>query len=270
MLPFVIPLSVALLGLSAAPALAWNESLLTPQGLATVEGDPGTDAPLRLMVGGRELLRIEDWYESWPEAVVGNWLLLAVSEGGTACPMEWMWVELDSGALSPVFGNCASLDSAREAPDGALVARLYSYDLDWPKSDFVFDGTAVVEVPLPQEPAPFPPGAPADDWVGRYSYELFMASDWKGPLSRLLGKDGYDEAQEAFARSSPFEVQGDWVAASACMMHACMMLQGAVAIHRGDGRVLVEILAEGEPPRLYGQPDGPLPPAIEEIMTPPI
>jgi hypothetical protein len=268
MRPFVLPLSIlAALGLGAAPALAWRESLDTPRGLATVEGDPGMDASLRLMVGGRQLFETQDWYEIWPEAVLGNWLLLAVSEGGTACEVEWMWVELDSGATSPVFGTCGMVEGVSRSADGSPTATLYAYDLDWPRSNFVFDGTTVAEVPLPQEPAAVPPGAPADDWLGRYPYELFMASDWKGPLTRLLGKAGYDQAQEAFGQSVPFEVQGDWVAASACMVHACTALAGAIAIHRGDGRILVAMRPEGGPGQLFGEPGGPLPPALQEVMA---
>lgn len=254
-------------GLVATPGLAWQETLETPRGLARVEGERGGNDDLRLIVGERELYRTGEWLDIWPEAVAGDWLLFGLTEGGSACGMMWAWVHLDSGVASEVFGTCGMVDGVSARGDGIVTASLHSYDPDWPISDFVFDGEAVVEVPRPQRPAAVPPGSPADDWIGRYPYELFRASDWRGPLSELLGKDGYAEAQSGFGQVVAFEVEGDWVAASGCMSHACTGMQAAIAIHRGDGRILVALLPYGELPRLYGEPRGPLPPSVEEIMS---
>jgi hypothetical protein len=255
------------LGLAASPALSCQEALDTPRGLARAEGERGSEEPLRLVVGERELYRTEEWLDIWPEAVAGDWLLLGLTEGGTACGMMWAWVHLDSGAASEVFGTCGMVEGVSVRGDGIVTARAHSYDPDWPMSDFVFDGSEVVEIPRPQAPAAVPPGAPADEWIGRAPFELFRASDWRGPLSELMGKESYDEAQSAFGQVVAFEAQGDWVAASGCMAHACLQMQGAIAIHRGDGRILVALLPHGEPPRLYGEPRGPLPPSVEEIMS---
>lgn len=251
---------------AAAPALA-QEPVETPLGPTRVEGEAFSEEGLRLLVGDRELLRSTDDMSIWAEASVGDLLLVGLASGGTACAVLWRWVDVRTGEATEPFGTCADVAEVREAEDGTAVVTMGSPDPDFPRSDFVFDGAAVVEVPLPQEPAALPPDAPADGWVGRFAYEPFVASDWRAPLVALLGETGYDLAQEAFGIAGPFEAQGKWVTGWGCMAHACDILEGALAIHREDGRLLVAISEEGEPPRLWGEPEGPLPPMLAEIMA---
>ncbi len=258
-----LPLLAALSG----PALAWNETLETPFGVARAEGDYLANEPRRLLVGEREVFRTEDWYSLWPQAVVGDWLLAGVSEGGSQCLAQWMWIDLATGAQSEVFGTCAMVEEVRAEPDGSLTVAMYSFDPDVPVSNFVFDGSVVTEFRDGQKPAAVPPGAPADDLVGRYPHELFHASDWRRPLVELLGPEGYDLGQEAFGRAGPFEVEGDWVVAWGCMLHACALLEGRIAIHRGDGRILVALAEEKELPVLWGEPGGAMPPTVAELMA---
>lgn len=265
LLAALLPVALAV----ASPAAAWKESLETPEGLARVEGDSREGEPLRLLLSERELWRTEDWLRIWPEAVAGDWLLVGVTQGGTACPIEWIWIHRASGAASEVFGTCAMAREVRVEPDESLSVLMSSYDPDEPVSRFAFDGATIREFRQGQEPAAVPPGAPADDWVGRWPYELFVASDWRGPLIALLGEEGYDEAQAAFGQVGPFEVEGDWVAAWGCIMHACPMLEGRIAIHRGDGRIIVALAEIDAAPRLYGDPRGPLPPTVAELMERP-
>ena len=51
------------------------------------------------------------------------------------------------------------------------------------------------------------------------------------------------------------------------MAHACGEAWGAVAIHRVDGRLLVALARWGEVPRLWGDPDGPLPAPVAHVMA---
>ena len=227
------------LSLVATPGLAWQETLETPRGLARVEGERGGDDDLRLIVGERELYRTGEWMDIWPEAVAGDWLLFGLTEGGSACGMMWAWVHLDSGAASEVFGTCGMVDGVSARGDGIVTASLHSYDPDWPISDFVFDGESVVEVPRPQRPAAVPPGSPADDWIGRYPYELFRASDWRGPLSVLLGKGGYAPAQSGCGQVVVLEVERVWGAAAGWGGHGFNGIDVAVALHGNDGRILL-------------------------------
>jgi hypothetical protein len=262
--PVLLSLSL-LIGLVTGPALAWNEALDTPEGVARVEGDRAAMEPLTLFVGGRALWRTEDWLRIWPEQVVGRWLLVGLTQGGTACPTEWMWLNLDSGAASEVFGTCGGIDEVREEPDGSLSVATYSYDADWPIWRYGFDGTTVTEVREPQRPAEIPPGAPAEQWIGRAPFEIFRASDWRGPLVELWGEEVYDEAQSAFGQVGYFEVEGDWIVAWGCMSHACGMLEGRIALHREDGRIVLVLAEIDEMPRIYGEPGGALPPLLAEL-----
>ncbi len=117
--PVLLSLSL-LSGLPAGSVLAWNETLDTPEGVVRVDGDGAEMEPLTLFVGDRALWRTEDWLRIWPEQVVGDWLLVGLTQGGTACPMEWMWIDLKTGALSEVFGTCGMAEEVREEPDGSV------------------------------------------------------------------------------------------------------------------------------------------------------
>lgn len=261
-------LAVAL-ALAASSALAQDGPVETPLGPARVEGEAFSDEGLRLIVGDRELLRSTEDMAIWPAAVVGNLLLVGLASGGTACAAQWRWVNLRTGAATEPFGTCSDSAEVSAVEEDRVVVTMPSWNPDFPRSDFVYNGATMTEVPLPQEPAAVPPGTPGDAWIGRYPYEIFVASDWRGPLVALLGAEGYDLAQEAFGIAGPFEAQGEWVAGWGCMAHACGVLGGAVAIHRGDGRLLVAIAGEEEPPRLWGDPQGPLPPMLAEAMAGP-
>jgi hypothetical protein len=62
------------------------------------------------------------------------------------------------------------------------------------------------------------------------------------------------------------EAEGGWVAGAG--FDRLTGGQGAIAISRDDGRLLVAVReAEGAAPRLWGDPRGPLPPAVAEVMA---
>lgn len=262
------PSLLAVLAL-AAPALAQEEPVQTPLGPTRVEGEAFSEEGLRLFVGDRELLRSTDDMALWAEAVVGDLLLVGLASGGTACEALWQWVDVRSGAASERFGTCSGAAEVTVAENGTVVVSMPGWDLDHPTSDFLYDGVAIVEVPGGQEPAELPPGTAGDAWVGHYGWELFMASDWRGPLVALLGEEAYDQGQAAFTTATPMGVEGDWVVGTGCVKHACDILEGAVAVHRKDGRVLVALSEEGEHGYrswVWGDGGDPLPPTVAAML----
>jgi hypothetical protein len=259
--------AAVLLALVATPALAEIGIVPTPSGLARIEGERLGEGEA-LWVGEAEVIPGDGVSVLWIEEQVRDLLLVGRSDGGTLCAAEWMWVHTERGGLraSEPFGTCSDLLTVTDGPVGVTVS-MPSHDADWPVVDFVYDGVAVREVPQGQRRSGSPPEAGALAWVGRHPWELFRASDWRGPLVALLGKEGYREAQEAIGSARPMEAEGDWVAGRGCMANGCGAAWGAVAIHRGDGRLLVALGGWEREPRLWGDPKGPLPPTVAEVMA---
>ena len=255
-----------LLALLAGPAGAQVASVDTPQGVARVEGDPAEGGQW-LSVGGARAYGLADFPYLWIEGSAGALILVGLSEGGTACPSLYAWVDASRPGFpaTDTFGTCGSADGI--AQDGGTVSvRIGSGDAERPWSLFTWDGKgAVTETPLGQEPSGSPPGAGPEAWVGRYAFDLFRSSDWRGPMVALLGEEGYRAAQGAIQTASPMERQGAWVVGSGFDPLSGGDVGGAVALGE-DGRVLVALYGQGAPV-LYGDPGGPLPPGVAEAMA---
>lgn len=252
---------------AATPAGAEIEEARTPQGVARVEGVP--QGLYRLVVGGRTALAVDEFPVLWIEAQAGSLLLVGLSEGGTACPALWTWVDAGDPGFrrSETFGTCSDLVESVTHDSETVTVTLGSSDDDHPFSAFTWDGRgAVVEAPQGQPPSGAPPGGDPRAWVGRLPFELVRTSDWRPALVALMGEEGYDRAQEAIGSASPMEVQGKWVAGAG--FDRLSGGSGAVAISLDDGRLLVALRdAEGAPPQLWGDPRGPLPPAVAEVVA---
>lgn len=148
-----------------------------------------------------------------------------------------------------------------------VTVTMASGDADFPRSAFVYDGKGPVrEERLPQEPSGAPPAMGAEAWVGRYPFDLFTSSDWRGPLVALMGAEGYAAAQAGMATASPMAVDGDWVAGSGFEPNSGQ--QTAVALSRVDGRLLVAVRAPDGSPRMWGDARGPLPAEIAATLAP--
>jgi hypothetical protein len=259
-----------MLCLSASTAIAQPELVQTPLGPTRVEGERFTDGGLRLYVGDRELIQTEEDAYLWAEAIEGDLLLVGLGSGGTACPEMWQWVNIRTGETSERFGTCLAAAEVSATDKGEITVSMPSWDFDFPTWDYVYDGTTVTEVKRGQEPAELPPSTPADAWIGHYGSEMFKASDWREPLIRLMGEDAYSEAQAAFTTSNAMEVEGDWVVGTGCVVHACDIIEGVVAMHRTDGRVLVALSYEGQAGFMawvWGDQNDTLPPTVIELLA---
>ena len=99
----------------------------------------------------------------------------------------------------------------------------------------------------------------------RYAYDLLRTTDWRGPMIELMGEEGYALAQDSIVSSSEMQVSGEWVEGTGFSRETGGM--GAVALSREDGRLLVAIVAgPGVSPQLWGDPRGPLPEQVRQVM----
>ena len=263
----VAPCLVLLVSLGT-PALADLDAVPTASGLARIEGDP-FESGERLMIGSHVALEDPTSPWLWIEEELGDLLLVGTSEGGSACAAQWVWIHTENSEFrrSEPFGTCSDLATVT-ADETTVTVSMPSYDASQPMIDFVYDGATVREIPRGQEPSGAPPEAGADAWIGRHPFDLFRSSDWRDPLVALMGEKGYAVAQESIVSASRMEVHGDWVAGEGCMAHACGEAWGAVAIIRGDGRLLVALDRWDEaPPQLWGDPGGPMPAPIAQVMA---
>jgi hypothetical protein len=240
--------------------------LETPGG--TVDVVDGPDGFTRyLTVGDRRFFEEDEYAFVQVEEQVGSLLLVTLSQGGNACPAQYVWLHTDADdvRVSETFGTCS--DTFEVSSDAeTLTVTLPSLDATEGFVAFDYDGNQITERVVGQEASISGPDAGAEPWIGQYPHDLFRASDWRGPLVALMGEEAYARAGATIELSGPMEAEGDWVAGAGCVKIGCETVRGAVAIHRGDGRLLVALRTPEAGLEVYGDEPGELPPSVQDVI----
>jgi hypothetical protein len=255
-------LIVVLALILAAPAAAFD----TRAGrLEIVEGASGERA---LVAGGEAFALPTRPFLAFLEEQFGDWVLILVSQGGNACNGQYVWFHAAPGDLrfSPAFGTCAEAYEVRER-DGVLAVTMARVEPGRPPVTYLWDGTRLREEDAPRPGSGMAPGDGPDFWIGRYPFELIEASDYQDRLAAIMDSEALVEADRLIDLSSPFRVEGDWIVGTGCVKFSCQSARGAVAVARADGRVIVALTSPQQGARLYGNPGGPLPDTIIELLA---
>ncbi|GKY88664.1 hypothetical protein [Sinisalibacter aestuarii] len=258
-------LLLALFLLIAGPAWGFETKLGT---LEIVEAGDGMMA----MRSGAELIELPTApYLAFFEEQIGDWVLIILSEGGNACNGHYTWFHAVPGDMrfSPVFGTCAPATGIAARPDGALAVTMVRIEPGAPPVTYLWDGAVLREEDAPRPASGMAEGDGPDFWIGRYPFELIAAADYQDRLAAIMGAAALVEADRLIDLSSPFAVEGGWIVGAGCVKWACNSERGVVAVSRADGRVIVALTTPEDGPRLYGDPGGPLPPAIVALLAGP-
>jgi hypothetical protein len=169
--------------------------------------------------------------------------------------------------LTETFGTCA--DVYEITSDAETVTVTMAGAPGQGRSAFVWDGKGpIVEQKLGMEATGLTPDMGVGAWVGRHPYDLMTAPEWAGVFTVLMGGAALQRVQAGIAISSGMEMQGDWLVGQGCMPHACDAVVSAVAVHAGDGRVLVvSYWEQGKGAQVWGDAAAGVPPVIAGAMA---
>jgi len=203
----------------------------------------------------------------------GDHVLVIYSTGGNLCPAQFVWLDTTPGSvgLSKAFGTCSEV--AEVSRNGTLITvTMESFNASVGTVAFDYDGERITERVLGLQSSEVATAAAAagnpDVWIGESLHEYLGAAENEANLIASLGWDALDELRASTAvGSARLESDGEWITGSGCRPHMCNTDYGALAIHRQTGRVVAALRRSGEGPRLLGEPLGPLPNAIREVMT---
>ena len=249
-----------LLALIAAPLAAMDTRF------GEVEIAPLGEMEKGLMFQGEVIELPSNPYYAFIEAALHDWLLVSVSQGGNACATEYVWAKLsDEGvAFSEVFGTCAEGFEMTEGPAGAKVT-IPSADVGAGPVSFIYDGEAISRVQEGPEPIGWTPGEPGAFWLDRYAFDFFGAGELQGHLANMMPPDMVALAEKNAELDGPFEMQDGWIVARACEKLECETNYVVVAVSDAGDRIVIGIANGNMDAEIYGDTDGPLPAAIQEI-----
>lgn len=83
-----------------------------------------------LMVGGQGEV-LED-AQTASISAVGNYVVVEIDSGGTACPAEFRIVDVAAGRITKSFGTCSDLIKSRIASDGSIISVVHSFNVGGP------------------------------------------------------------------------------------------------------------------------------------------
>lgn len=248
----------------ASPVMA-EEVYDSPSGSVRMAELDGQKA---VAVGG-ELLPLGTFSRAYFHARVRDYFLIQYSTGGSACPVEWVWLNTAPGSvgLSESFG-CS--EWAEVDFDGKIMTvTMESLNSSEGEVAYDFDGHSITRrvVGLKSNEVAQAAGDDLNAWVGEYAYYYVNAPENEDKLIKALGWNDLDQVRRSITVSStPFEVDGDWIVGRGCRPHSCDSHRAAFAIHRSTGSYLVALM-ENKKSRLIGEPIGPLPTHVRAVMT---
>lgn len=248
--------------LLAAPAFS-DARIDTASGPAVLT-ESGIDT--RLTLGGQEFL-LEGVRFAGFDHQAGDWLLVLLPTGGTACPAMFAWVNTAPGhvALGPSFGTCSDLAEVTEA-GGTLTVTMPSLDPTKGPAAFHWDGAAITEEQLAIPPSGLGPELGVAPWQGRYAHEFLTAPEWREPLLALMGDSDLTTAQTAAGMSDDFAPEDGWLVSKGCAPQQCDTLQTAVALRLSDNAVLVALWQAGQGGQVYGDLSKGVPRSISDLV----
>lgn len=258
---------VAVAAVWIAGAAFAEERIDTPSGPAVIE--KGADFTHVLRIAGASFPIEGMMFVSFADRL-GNLVLVQQSSGGSLCPAEFAWLDTTPGKvrLTETFGTCA--DVYEITSDAETVTVTMAGPPGQGRSAFVWDGKGrIVEQKLGMEATGLSPDMGVGAWVGRHPYDLMTAPEWAGVFTVLMGGAALQRVQAGIAISTAMEMQGDWLVGQGCMPHACDAVVSAVAVHAGDGRVLVAYWEQGKGAQVWGDAAAGIPSAIADVMARP-
>ncbi len=234
---------LGLLWVSYGPGLAQHvaEGVDTESAAGRIEIVEAGDGFSRVVsVGGRHFFADGLYRFVSVEDQRGALYLISLGSGGSGCPALYAWLHTEGGRarVTETFGNCSDLAELRSDKETVRVVMPARVAADGFVA-FVYDGRSIEEVVLGQVSAGV--GLRAEDWIGRYPYEVMRDADWRGPLVAQMGEAAYRRAGEVIGTSTPFVVEGDWVVGEGFNNRLPGIARGVLALNRTDGRAIVAI-----------------------------
>ena len=92
--------------------------------------DGDFDSHYLLIVGGQGEV-LED-AQTASISAVGNYVVVEIDSGGTACPAEFRIVDVAAGRITKSFGTCSDLIKSRIASDGSIISVVHSFNVGGP------------------------------------------------------------------------------------------------------------------------------------------
>ncbi len=220
-------------------------------------------------LGGRVLALPSDPYIAFVEARLGDLFLIALSQGGNACPAQYVWLHAIPSDLrfSDVFGTCSDLIEVSYDSENVMVT-MPSMVAGEGKVTFLYDGKG--QVRERRDDVVLSGMARWDDWnywAARHPYEMMAAADMRPRFVALMGADAYLAALARVAVASEMRREGDWIVGQGGEPHNAGEARTAVALNTRDGRLIVASKGEGVAPVLWGHPGAVLPGPIAAIMA---
>lgn len=216
-------------------------------------------------IGDRELLVESKYYSFRFYARVGDFYLIMLNTGGNGCPAMWIWLHAVPGdlRLSPEFGNCSEFAEV-SGDEQNLIVTLPPFDPAG-MTVYLYDGEALTERVAGQGVWSNLPVLGGLLWGGRSLFDIFRRSDWLELLVALLGERTYRHVGGMVEMASPMIVDGDWMAGVGRGSYVCPGCAFGLAIHRNDRRLLV-VIRDGDIAEMFGDPRGPVPNLLRELL----
>ena len=220
-------------------------------------------------VGGRVIPLPSKPYSAFIKARLGDLFLIGLSQGGNACPADFVWLHATPGDVrfSSVFGTCSDLAVVSYDQETVRVT-IPSTRAGEGKITFVYDGKG----PVRQERADVEPSGMAawDDWTywdNRHPFKMMEAADMRPRFVALMGVDAYRMALARVAVASKLTREGEWITGAGGQPHNAAEARTAVALNIRDGRLVVATKGPGVPPVMWGYPGNMWPSPIAAIMA---
>ncbi len=203
------------------------------------------------------------------EAQFDDWVLILVSQGGNACNGRYLWFHAVPGELgfSPDFGTCAEAAEVSRRADGTLAVTMPRASAGAPPVTYLWDGRQLREEDAARPVSGAAPGQGAEYWIDLYPFDLLAAADYQDRIAAAMDDTARAELARVMELASPFEAEGAWIVGAGCVKAACDSDRAVIALARDDGRIVVALRSPALGAQLFGNPGGPLPASIVDLLA---
>lgn len=234
----------------AMPQLALAQDRLVvdlPSGQVSIAMDKDFAAIAQSATVAKTVL-IDTAYAPKLMATHKNSILLEVYSGGTACPVDYVWLTLSESELKLSDYTNSCLEGAqvietdgypRLVIDGFNDAsNRYSYD---------FDGTALSISKIEAE-APAVGTEPASFWLGKSASDLMDDARMLPALQEILSEDQITDLRKAVVlqlTGDTFRTEGDWLIGGGCEPASTGAFCAQIGVSKEGDKLLVGLEYEG-------------------------
>lgn len=186
----------------------------------------------------------------------GDLLLVKLASGGTACPLQWVFVDARHvpAQVSEVFGTCYDGGKVTVGPKGLELITPATRPDSTGDMRYWFEGGEVRSELGPSRTMGLLDVA---DWEGMDPRFIVNDPTWEGWFLKRVGPAGLLDLRALFDVSAPFAWDGDWLVGEGCKRDACGERRGVLMMHRSGERAAAAVSDVARKPEtvVFGRED---------------